>query len=181
MKQVIGNATLYLGDCLEILPTLDKVDAVVTDPPYGINHSGDSTRFSGGQTRRGPGSNHGPIVGDYTGIDYSVFTNFGECILWGANNYLDQLSAGSLLVWVKRNDAAFGSFLGDAEVAWKKGGTGVYCYRRVFAGSSAAIQGGMGVYGHSAHPHQKPTEVMEWCLGHVKSETITETWSTAII
>ena len=32
----IGDATLYLGDCLEILPTLEKVDAVVTDPPYGI-------------------------------------------------------------------------------------------------------------------------------------------------
>ena len=30
----IGNATLYLGDCLEILPTLGKVDAVITDPPY---------------------------------------------------------------------------------------------------------------------------------------------------
>lgn len=29
---VIGNATLYLGDCLEILPTLPKVDAVITDP-----------------------------------------------------------------------------------------------------------------------------------------------------
>ena len=35
-KEVIGNATLYLGDCLEILPTLEKVDAVITDPPYGI-------------------------------------------------------------------------------------------------------------------------------------------------
>jgi site-specific DNA-methyltransferase (adenine-specific) len=33
---VIGDATLYQGDCLEILPTLGKVDAVVTDPPYGI-------------------------------------------------------------------------------------------------------------------------------------------------
>jgi DNA modification methylase len=33
-KEVIGNATLYLGDCLEILPTLPKVDAVITDPPY---------------------------------------------------------------------------------------------------------------------------------------------------
>ena len=32
----IGDATLYLGDCLEILPTLGKVDAVVTDPPYGV-------------------------------------------------------------------------------------------------------------------------------------------------
>jgi len=34
--EVIGDCTLYLGDCLEILPTLGKVDAVVTDPPYGI-------------------------------------------------------------------------------------------------------------------------------------------------
>ena len=33
-KEHIGDATLYLGDCLEILPTLGKVDAVVTDPPY---------------------------------------------------------------------------------------------------------------------------------------------------
>ena len=33
----IGDATLYLGDCLDILPTLGKVDAVVTDPPYGVN------------------------------------------------------------------------------------------------------------------------------------------------
>ena len=41
----IGDATLYLGDCLEILPTLPKVDAVITDPPYGMsfqsNHRAD--------------------------------------------------------------------------------------------------------------------------------------------
>lgn len=36
----IGDCTLYLGDCLDILPTLDRVDAVVTDPPYGINLGG---------------------------------------------------------------------------------------------------------------------------------------------
>lgn len=35
--ETIGNATLYLGDCLEILPTLPKVDAVITDPPYGVD------------------------------------------------------------------------------------------------------------------------------------------------
>jgi DNA modification methylase len=31
----IGDATLYLGDALEIIPTLGKVDVIVTDPPYG--------------------------------------------------------------------------------------------------------------------------------------------------
>jgi len=34
--EVIGNATLYLGDCLTVLPALPKVDAVITDPPYGV-------------------------------------------------------------------------------------------------------------------------------------------------
>lgn len=37
MKVEIGLATLYLGDCRDILPTLPKVDAVITDPPYGIS------------------------------------------------------------------------------------------------------------------------------------------------
>lgn len=36
----IGNATLYLGDCHEVLPVLPKVDALVTDPPYEISASG---------------------------------------------------------------------------------------------------------------------------------------------
>ena len=35
-KEVIGDCTLYLGDCLEVMPTLGKVDSVVTDPPYGM-------------------------------------------------------------------------------------------------------------------------------------------------
>jgi site-specific DNA-methyltransferase (adenine-specific) len=33
-KEVIGRATLYLGDCFEVLPTLEPVDAVITDPPF---------------------------------------------------------------------------------------------------------------------------------------------------
>lgn len=47
-KEVIGNATLYLGDCFGILPTLPKADAVITDPPYGIAHI-----WSGGSERHG--------------------------------------------------------------------------------------------------------------------------------
>jgi len=35
-KEVIGAATLYLGDCRDVLPTIGAVDAVVTDPPYGV-------------------------------------------------------------------------------------------------------------------------------------------------
>jgi DNA modification methylase len=35
--EVIGQCELYLGDCLDVMPTLGRVDAVVTDPPYGMN------------------------------------------------------------------------------------------------------------------------------------------------
>jgi tRNA G10 N-methylase Trm11 len=35
-KRVIGKATLYRADCFEVLPTLSDIDAVVTDPPFGI-------------------------------------------------------------------------------------------------------------------------------------------------
>ena len=35
-KEVIGDCTLYLGDCRDILPTLGNVDAVISDPPYGM-------------------------------------------------------------------------------------------------------------------------------------------------
>ena len=42
----IGDATLYHGDCLEILPTLPKVDAVITDPPYGVDFVGKVTKHT---------------------------------------------------------------------------------------------------------------------------------------
>ena len=44
-KEVIGDATLYLGDYMDVLPTLDPVGAVVTDPPYGL---GDKRNGGGG-------------------------------------------------------------------------------------------------------------------------------------
>lgn len=55
-RVTIGNATLYLGDCLEVLPTLPKVDAVITDPPYGTGGwrrevSGAGSNPSGGLIR----------------------------------------------------------------------------------------------------------------------------------
>ena len=40
--EIIGDATLYLGDCMEILPTLDacSADSIITDPPYGLKFMG---------------------------------------------------------------------------------------------------------------------------------------------
>lgn len=43
---IIGAATLYNADCRDVLPLLGKVDAVVTDPPYGVNYAGSTTKHS---------------------------------------------------------------------------------------------------------------------------------------
>lgn len=45
-KEVIHDCELYLGDALEVLPTLGAVDAVVTDPPYGVGFSGSATKHT---------------------------------------------------------------------------------------------------------------------------------------
>ena len=57
----IGDATLYHGDCLEILPTLPKVDAVVTDPPYGMEFQSNHYKGAGGKPNA---SGHEKIAGD---------------------------------------------------------------------------------------------------------------------
>jgi len=55
----IGLATLYLGDCREIAPGLDRPAAVISDPPYGMAWNTDTTRFSGGAQSVKRGKNWG--------------------------------------------------------------------------------------------------------------------------
>ena len=160
----IGLATLYLGDCREIAAGLDRPAAVISDPPYGMKASVDSSRFSGGsalnQARRGAGRDYGtPIFGDCEVFDPSLWVGHDRVVLWGLNHFPYGLETGSALVWVKRNDSAFGSFLSDAELAWKKGGCGVYCFRDV------------SHYGETKereHPTQKPVALMRWCIEQAK-------------
>jgi site-specific DNA-methyltransferase (adenine-specific)/modification methylase len=172
MKVEIGDATLYLGDCMDILPTLPKVDALITDPPYGISLNTDNSRFSGGakgnMAKRGNGigsANGAPIIGDEKQFDPSFLLKYGnDQIIWGWNNYPDCLPRGACFVWIKRLDAAFGSFLSDAETAWFSKGHGVYCIRDL---SNNAIAN------HRVHPTQKPVTLMNWCLNFLpKAKTI---------
>jgi len=158
--ETIGDATLYCGDCREILPTLPRVDAVVTDPPYGMNWNTDSSRFSGGHrdsvARRGQGRpDWGEIAADDKPFDPSPWLDFPAVVMWGANHYAARLPVGTTLVWLKRFDPAFGSFLSDGEVAWEKGGHGVYAFRDVSL---------MALANDRAHPTQKPIGLMQWCI-----------------
>jgi site-specific DNA-methyltransferase (adenine-specific)/modification methylase len=77
-KVVIGNATLYHGDCLEILPTLPKVDAVITDPPYGI----------GLGATAGTGGGHGLQIAAYES-HHDSYANFVAYVVPRINACLD--------------------------------------------------------------------------------------------
>jgi DNA modification methylase len=88
-KEVIGDCTLYLGDCREILPTLGPIDAVITDPPYGVNL---------GQCGDPRGGSHGKNLRGYDGpASDDSYENFTEQIVPRLNASLD--AAKRALVW----------------------------------------------------------------------------------
>jgi site-specific DNA-methyltransferase (adenine-specific) len=168
-RERIGQCDLYLGDCREILPLLPKVDVLVSDPPYGISANTNGKRFSGGDatsvSRRGAGKDYGTaIVGDDEDFDPRFLLDYGkEQILWGWHCFPHLLPKGACLIWVKRLDQAYGSFLSDAETAWFSKGHGVYCFRDLSMMAEAKYR---------EHPTQKPIPLMEWCIKKTSGETI---------
>ena len=159
-KEVIGNATLYLGDCRDILPDLEKVDAVVTDPPYGIGDKWDKSGFKscGGKLWNGKANWDNEIK--QKEIDVSLKKSFGKGIIWGGNYYQLKPSRG-YLIWDKMQS---GFSLADSEFAWVSEPITPKTYR--FARAQLASEG-------KKHPTQKPLALMEWCLGFLpESKTI---------
>lgn len=148
---------LILGDCREILPTLGRFDAVVSDPPYGMKWNGKvAVGKNGHGTTKARAKHYGTTIkGDDGPFDASPFTGFPNCLLWGFNHFPEQLRKGRALVWIKRSDEGFGSFLSDAELAWCSRGHGVYCFRD---------QSLMGETRERTHPTQKPVPLMKWCI-----------------
>jgi len=149
---IIGDATLYLGDCREILPTLGKVDAVVTDPPYGINaaRTRNSQRW-GWRDYDAPGWDKERAPGDLIRL---VAAAGRHAIIWGGNYWTDVLPpADKWLSW-DRGQADFS--LADFELAWCSFEGAA---RRINYPRALAMQDG------KQHPTQKPVAVMEWCLG----------------
>ncbi|MDQ0022957.1 hypothetical protein J2X90_000743 [Variovorax paradoxus] len=71
------------------------------------------------------------------------------------------MPVGTTLVWLKKDDHLFGTFLSDAELGWQKGGYGVYAFRRPFPPPSR-ISENDGL--QAAHPTQKPIALMAWCI-----------------
>lgn len=162
--------TLYGTNCIHVLNSdLIPADAsVIGDPPYGMDNETDSTRFSGGQSKNnrheGQGRDDYAIVhGDREPFDPSPWLNFPRVVLWGSNHFAARLPVGTTLIWIKKGAHLFGTFLSDAEVAWMKGGHGVYCHEVWFPPPTRAVEAG-DPGGSPAHPNQKPIGLLEWCM-----------------
>lgn len=151
--------TIYCGDCREIVPQLEQIDAVISDPPYGMNWDTDTTRFTGG---KGSHNRIGERVSDDDKpFDPKPWLEYRKVLLWGCNHYASNLPVGTTIVWLKKSDAKFGVMLSDAELAWMSGGHGVYVHRQIWDG--CAREGGEN--GKHFHPTQKPVGLMKWCIG----------------
>lgn len=141
-REVIGDCTLYLGDCLEVMPMLGRFDAVVTDPPYGIG----ITKSSRLATSRGLGGKDW----DDAPADITALPSIPS-IIWGGN-YFDLPPTRAPLVWDKNNA---GRDFADFEMAW----TNLDMVARRFLFRPMNMDGG------KQHPTQKPVALMKWCLG----------------
>lgn len=155
---IIGNAKLWLGDCREILPTLPKVDAVITDPPYGLGIDGQkySERKDGSQLRK----EHEKLGWDSAIPDSelmaAVLAAGVQQIIWGGNYFsCDLPNSRGWLVWFKGQT---GLTMSDGELAW----TSLSIPLRVKNLHRTHLW-----QESPEHPTQKPTELMEWCLSFV--------------
>jgi hypothetical protein len=105
--------TLYHGDCYEIAPLIEGVDALITDPPYGMAYK--PLRGADGGKKWSEG-----ITGDFSKFTAAPFVGYPFVCLWGANWYADTLPArGGWLVWDKTPRGRKEGFIAsDCELAW---------------------------------------------------------------
>lgn len=170
-KEVIGNAELYLGDCLEILPTLDKVDAVITDPPYGVKRDKGFEGFGGfgGLGKPIARVRHEDDDWDSERPSKEVFdlmiAKSGFAFIFGGNFFADMLPQGThWVVWDKLNTMPT---FGDCELAWTNSD------RKSVKKITVEYNGLIGKERDRQHPTQKPVILLEKVLeAYPKPQTI---------
>lgn len=167
--EVIGRAVLIQADCRVVLPTLGKVDAVVTDPPYGIKADSTMAKASGfkGGGMMAAKSQYEATDWDAAPIDPRLMSLVREAGRWQiifGGNYYDCPPASCWLVWDKEVNGHFA----DCELAWTNLPKAVRRIRHMWNGMLRK-----GQEERCGHPTQKPLEVMKWCIGHLPNDTAT--------
>ena len=154
-EEIIGGARLILGDCRDVLPTLSGVDAVVTDPPYGIGYDSTHTKYRNGIDR-------GDAAWDREPFDPSPILRLGlPTVLWGGNCFASRLPDNpGWLAWVKivRNEAEIRQ--ADMELAWTNCVRRPQTFTHLWVGAYRDSEAGI----RNEHPTQKPIAVMDWCI-----------------
>jgi DNA modification methylase len=163
MKQFYQDsfATIFHGDCREILPQLPKVDLVLTDPPYGIGE-GNAKRIASRLTKGIKGRDYGNATWDQKPIDRELLRlTLGAAywlIVFGGNYYTEDLKSGPCwLVWDKDNTGDFA----DCELAWTNLKKAV---RKIKWRWNGMLQQDMANKEERFHPTQKPVPVMAWAI-----------------
>lgn len=157
-----GQVRLILGDCREVIPTLPRVDACVTDPPYGINVANNMARQGGTQYGAAAAAKRLYEASDWDSVPVderllqSARCAASESIIFGGN-YFNLPPARCWLIWDKENGT---NEFADAEMAWTTLDKPVRLKRHMWNGMLRK-----GSEARFGHPTQKPVEVMKWCIG----------------
>lgn len=155
----IGNATLYLGDCRDLLKSIGTVDAVVTDPPYGIGEAAGKNKSRG---KLAVAKDFGNDSWDNEPVSDVLITAVREAGKWACifgGNYYALPATSCWLVWDKENGS---SDFADCELAWTNFPKAVRRIRYMWNGMLRANGEARG-----DHPTQKPIGVMEWAISHI--------------
>lgn len=152
-----GAVRLIRADCRDVLPHLSKVDAVVTDPPYGIGEAAGKNKSRG---KLAVSKDYGDARWDDEPIASDLMSAVRAAGRWNiifGGNYYDAPASSCWLVWDKLNgDSDFA----DCELAWTNLPKAARRLKFMWHGMLRAHGEQRG-----DHPTQKPVGVMHWCIG----------------
>jgi DNA modification methylase len=160
--KVIGNATVYLGECERIIPTLAMVDAVITDPPYGIGEARKDHKSRNRPGMKCPDYQRGSWddqPASEAALALIRYISRTQVIFGG--NYYHLPPAKCWLLWDKVNGECD---FADAEMAWTNIDGAVRLIRHQWAGMLRDSERNVS----REHPTQKPVAVMAWAIEKAK-------------
>lgn len=167
----LGRHTLHCGDYFSFPE--QAADAVITDPPYGIDYDPSWKKADGSD------SDFRKIAGDTQRFDPRPFLRYSTVLLFGANYYTEHLPIGGWLCWDKRTKDELDSMFGSPfELAWYRSvnTTRRAIMVRVLHGGVINADSEKGLGDRRNHPTQKPVMVFTEILNQLtkQGDTILE-------